>query len=337
VLVTPFADVDVAALSHHGLDDLASAFAVGRSTATRILGRNFHAAAAAASGGGTSQQLTGMAWPAAGIASYGVLNSLAVRGISTVVLDSATMPPSPSQTFTPSAVTTTPSGVGPRMHVLLADDTITQVLGTANRHTAPPGSSFAVAQRFLAETAMIADERPSVARSVVVAPPRHWDPPPGLAGQLLAETVSAPWIRPESFSRAGGRRFRRGTGAPAAAADDQQGRTPQDAAAQDPQLDGAPRCCRVYPVRNQALSTAIMAAESSQWRGGGPGTAGTPAAGQPDFFLPVAPAELGRDHRAGPGYAGRPVGTLPVSVSNGLSYPVQVRLAVTVPGDKRIT
>ncbi len=338
VLVTPFADVDVAALSHHGLDDLASAFAAGRSTATSILGRNFSAAVAAASGGGTSQQLTGTAWPADGIANYGVLNSLAVRGISTVVLDSATMPPSPSQTFTPSAVTTTPSGVGPRMHVLLADDTITQVLGTANRHTAPPSSSFAVAQRFLAETAMIAAERPSVARSVVVAPPRHWDPPPGLAGQLLAETVSAPWIRPESLPGL-------------AAADSGAGQVHRQLLQMTSknelrgtllhkirQLDrGAALLQSIRVRKDQGLSTAIMAAESSQWRGGGA------RARRARELVRRISSYLSRQQSSvviiGPDRVtlGGLSGTLPVSVSNGLRYPVRVRLAVTVPGDKRIT
>ena len=64
---------------------------------------------------------------------------MAVSGIDTVILNSNTMPPSPSQNFTPSAVSSTPSGVGPRMHVLIADETITQVLDTANHGSAPPG------------------------------------------------------------------------------------------------------------------------------------------------------------------------------------------------------
>ena len=115
----------MAALSRHGLDDdLARAFAAGRSTASRILGPGF-AAPPGPGGPGGPRALPGLAWPADGIASYSVLNSLAVRGVSTVVLDSLTMPPSPSQNYTPSAVTSTPSGVGPRMHVLLADDTLT--------------------------------------------------------------------------------------------------------------------------------------------------------------------------------------------------------------------
>src|SRR5258708_38055890 len=46
---------------------------------------------------------------------------------------------------------------------------------------------------------MIAAERPGVARSIVVAPPRRWNPPTGLAGDLLSETVRAPWLKPVSL------------------------------------------------------------------------------------------------------------------------------------------
>src|SRR6266536_6433040 len=117
---------------------------------------------------------------------------------------------------------------------------------------------------------MIAAERPSVARSVVVAPPRHWDPPPGLAGQLLAETVSAPWIRPESLPGL-------------AAADSGAGQVHRQLLQMTSknelrgtllhkirQLDrGAALLQSIRVRKDQGLSTAIMAAESSQWRGGG--------------------------------------------------------------------
>ncbi len=339
VFVTPFADVDVAALSRHGLDDdLARAFAAGRATAGQILGRDFTPPAAPATGQDAAQRLAGLAWPADGLASYGVLNSLAVKGISTVLLGSSTMPPSPSQTFTPSAVTTTPSGVGPRMQVLLADDTLTQILGTANHGAAPPGASFAVAQRFLAETAMIAAERPALVRSIVVAPPRQWNPPAGLATRLLADTVTAPWLQPVSLPRL---------------------------ADADPGLGQVPRTLRPVPNRDelglallrrvrgldrraallqsirlqpdQALSAAVLAVESSEWRGGGK------RGRQAQIRLARISAYLSRQESSvmiiGPNRVtlGGLSGTLPVSISNGLRYPVRVRVKVTIPSGEQIT
>jgi hypothetical protein len=332
VFVTPYADVDVAALSRHGLDhDLASAFVAGRSTASKILGRDFGTPPGAPERV-TAQQLNGLAWPADGIASYGTLNSLAVQGISTVVLDSATMPPSASQTFTPSAVTTAPSGVGPRMHVLLADDTLTRILGTANHGRGRPGASFAVAQRFLAETAMIAAERTSIARSIVVAPPRRWEPPPGLAAALLGDATGAPWLLPVSL--------------PGLASDDsgqgQVHRTLLRVTSKDElgltllrkvrQLDRSAALLQSIRLRkDQALSSAVLGVESSAWRGGGARARGARSRlGLISAYLSRQESSvviIGSDRVTLGGLSG----TLPVSISNGLRYPVQVRLAVTAP------
>jgi hypothetical protein len=337
VFVTPYAHV--AALVHRSLnDDLTSALTAGRSVASRILGRNFSPAAGQAARPGGAPELASLAWPADGIADYGVLNSLAVRGIRTVVLDSTTMPPVVSQTFTPSAVTTIQSGVGTRLHVLLADDTITQLLGTASHGPAPPGESFAVAQRFLAETAMFAAERPALARSLVVAPPRRWDPPPGLASELLAETVSAPWLRPVSL--AGLARADPGPGQVQrrllqATSQDELGGTLLTKARQ---LDRSAAVLQgIQVAKDGALSTALMTADSSAWRGGGArarrahallGRISAYVSGQ---LSGVAIIEPGRVTLGGLS------GTLPVSIANSLPYPVRVRLGVTVPGDGRIT
>jgi Family of unknown function (DUF6049) len=339
VFVTPYADADVAALSHRGLnDELASAFQAGRATASTILRRNFIASPGVAASGDDSKQLTGLAWPAGGIANYGVLNSLAVNGIRTVVLGSATMPPSLSQNFTPSAVTTTPSGEGPRMHVLLADETITQVLGTADHGPAPAGTSFDVAQRFLAETAMIAAERPALARSVVVAPPRDWDPPPGLAGKLLASTVTAPWLRPVSLPRL----------AAAGPGQGQVHRQLRQVTSKDELrpalLAGVRRLSKsaallqgIRVQQDPGLRNAIMAVESSAWRGGRArarrarhllSRITTYVASQESSVVIIGPERV---------TLGGLSGTLPVSISNSLRYPVKVQLHVTVPGGGRIT
>jgi len=337
VFVTPFADVDVAALSHRGLnEDLASAFRLGRATASEILHRNFSPSPGVAASGDPGK-LTGLAWPADGIANYGVLNSLAISGIRTVVLDSTTMPPSPSQNFTPSAATTTPSGVGPRMHVLLSDDTITQVLGTADHGPAPRGTSFAVAQRFLAETAMIAAERPELARSVVIAPPRRWDPPAGLASDLLAETVAAPWLRPVSLRQLAAA----GPGAGQVhrellqvTSSDELGR---GLLARARQLDRSAALLQHIRLRpDPELSPAIMAVESSAWRGDR-----TRARKARDLADRISDYLSGQQKSVviiGPERVtlGGLSGTLPVSISNGLRYAVRVRLAVTVPASGRL-
>ncbi len=47
---------------------------------------------------------------------------------------------------------------------------------------------------------MIAAEAPYSSRSVVVAPPQDWSPSQALAGDLLDETASAPWLKPATLA-----------------------------------------------------------------------------------------------------------------------------------------
>ncbi len=120
---TPYADVDVSALAHAGLDnDVAHALGKGREVA-----------ASPSQLGGVQRQAdtARIDWPADGIADYGVLGSLAANGIGAVVLNSSTMPPTRPVLFTPSAITTTPDGVNAGLRVALADSTLTQLLADA--------------------------------------------------------------------------------------------------------------------------------------------------------------------------------------------------------------
>jgi hypothetical protein len=189
-VIAPYANVDMTALVHQGLNaDLASAYAIGDAVARSVLGRTF-------------KPMT--AWPPGGTADLSLLTSLATaEKVGTVVLNSSEMPPADTAVYRPDdavASITTPAGTS--MNVLLADDTLTGVLAAGDTSSgALSGSTeFAVEQRFLAETAMIAAEAPDSARSVVVAPPETWSPPQALASDLLTETASAPWLKPATLS-----------------------------------------------------------------------------------------------------------------------------------------
>src|SRR5262249_53128830 len=162
VFLTPYGDTDLAALSHAGPDgDLNRAF-----HARRIGQQILHLPAAG-----------DIAWPDDGLADSSVLGNLAASGIKTVVLDSTLMPPSPLPSYTPSAQASVASRIGTRPTVLLADHEITQILRSGS--AAHRGTAFDTGQRFLAETAMIVAESPQLARSLVVTPPRRWNPAPG--------------------------------------------------------------------------------------------------------------------------------------------------------------
>jgi hypothetical protein len=331
---TPYADVDESALAHAGLDnDLNHALEKGREVT------------AGASSLGGVQRPAGprIDWPADGIADYGVLGSLAANRIGAVVLNSSMMPPVHPVQYTPSAITSTPDGVNAGMRVALADSTLSQVLAdaptaaNASAGTASPAAAaFSTEQRFLAETAMIAAEQPGLARSVVVTPPRQWNPAPGLASALLAETDSAPWLRPASLSSLLASHPGRG----------------QVARKQPPQQQRGPgelhksllRKVRALEaaIRVQAsvlgvppskyLSGAVAAIESSAWRG------------DPDqakrLLASVSSYVTARSHLVHIIQGGGQVtltgksGSVPVSIANRMGQPVTVRLLVTAPSGR---
>ncbi len=340
--VTPYADVDMAALAHAGMDtDIQRAYAEGRATAQAILGTAQRPAVPTSSGSqgaGSALAADGIAWPADGIADYGLLGSLAVNGVSTVVLNSTLMPPATTQDFTPSAITLTPDGVGAELHIALADETLTQLLAAvpsaaAVRAAGPAGAGqeFTAQQRFLAETAMISAEAPALRRSVVIAPPRTWDPAPAAASALLADTASAPWLQPTTLTSL-------------VAAGSAAGQVPRQ---QPPQQDVSPlelsrsllsalaavktRIGLQASIMNAGpgyLSTAVAAVESSAWRGDRAQASrllaqlsGYVAAQEQKVSI----VQGGQDTLTGTS------GPVPVSINNKLDRPVTVRLRVEAP------
>jgi hypothetical protein len=330
VFVTPYADADIAALVRYGMNaDLTHAFNEGRSVATTLLGRNFSASAPA-----SSTNLTGMVWPADGIADYADLENLAASDeINTVLLDSSTMPPSPQPDYTPTAQTTTPDGVGAPLKVLLSDDTITQILGSANSPSDSKATAFSVEQRYLAETAMIAAEQPSTARAVVVAPPQRWDPPAGLANDVLAETVQAPWLRPVSLGQLAAVKNPTGQVTRQPPRAHSQAELGKPLLSQARQLDQQTRLlASVEQGPAPALGYAAAAVESSAWRGGG--RAGQQGAALAQQLLGYVRSKEGELTVLGVPRVtlGGLKGTVPVSISNGLSYTVHVKLQAESSG-----
>jgi uncharacterized protein DUF6049 len=336
VVATPEADVDIAALVQQNLDgDVHQAFAEGRSAASKILRQDL-----TPSGGGgqpaATALTTALAWPADGLANYPMLETLAaVDGIKTVVLASSAMPPVADLSYTPSAVSATPDGEGGDMRVLLADSTLTQILGSVTAQSDPAGASFAAQQMFLAQTAMIAAESPQLSRAVVVAPPRRWDPPAGLASGLLADTTSAPWLTPVTAgtlaadTNATGQVARQ---APQDLGPDLTGPALLRGAAQADQAVALVQSMQVTP--STRLSPAVAAVESSAWRGS--------AAGQQQAQVMlrrvlrylslqernVTIVEPGRDTLGGQ------TGPIPISIDNKLPYAVQVRVKFSVSQDR---
>src|SRR5216683_742142 len=261
VFLTPYADVDVAALTRHGSQfDLDRAFAEAAHVGHQILHRNAPAPIPAG-----PHQLSAIAWPASGIASDEVLTILGTENVSTVILGAPAVPP---VSYTPGAVASKLTRIGKQMHILLADHAITALLGSKGSAARQPGSIFGISQLYFAETAMIASEAPGTPRPIVVAPPRRWDPPRQLASNLLAETVSAPWLKPSTAGQLVKMRPERvypsfTQSAPGA---ELSGRLLRRVSKLDRRL-ALLQSIRVQP--DPALNRAVLGIESSAWRGKG--------------------------------------------------------------------
>lgn len=322
-LVTPYANVDMSALVHQGLTgDLASAYATGQTVADRVLHGQFGHA---------------VAWPPGGTADLSVLTDLAAtENVRTVVLDSSEMPPAnAATTFQPDDAVTSLRVAGLPMTVLLSDHTLTQVLaaGSAARSA---GAQFAVRQRFLAETAMIAAEAPNTARTIVVAPPQEWSPPQALAGGLLSETAAAPWLQPAPLRSL------------SSAPDTQRGvqRQPPPAGNASPGELSRGYLSQVRAVSAQlatyksvlykadpgyllSLNQALAATESAAWRGGRAASGKAMADSLSDYLSTawrkikiIASAQVPM---------GGTSGQVPVSIQNGLlQQSIRVRITVSV-------
>jgi hypothetical protein len=328
VFVTPYADPDVAALTHGGLDaDLAASLRDGSAVAARFL----------------AQPDRAIAWPPDGIADTNVVDNLLVQdgsvrggsvqgGIRTLVLDSSMMPPgNPALYYTPDAVAQVHTGIGVTVRVLLADHALTMVLGAGSAGS-PIAGTVATSQRFLAETAMIAAEAPNFGRSVVVAPPRRWNPGATLAAHLLSDTVSAPWLSPASLDSL--KLVSAPPGVPAA----NRALLPSEAAG--PQLSVQ----YLRGVRNLGSDTQLLASfvshsgsdyrlvlarlESSAWRGSE--ARGRELLSQADDFV-GSQERMVSIIRSSEVTLGGSRGTIPVSIDNRLRATVQVRLEAIVP------
>jgi Family of unknown function (DUF6049) len=326
--LTPYANVDVAALSHAGLDpDLEAAYGLGDSAAGQILPGTFGKTGTGTGNGAVLKA----AWPADGQADAGVLTSLVDDGgINTVILSSGELPSS-LPGGADNALAKTISGVGTSMSVLLANSRITSLLGTASA-TASQAGQFALTQDYLAQTAMIAAELPGTSRSLVVAPPPSWDPSPAEANALLKITDQAQWLHPAGLS------------ALSAAAAQLTSVTPVKAKQVSPEelnsaytsyLTKVTANVNVFkdllyqPTDDQlnSLTAALAVTESSAWRGSPGGWAKADELG--DFVQQEEEKVklLSSKKILLTGQSGETA----VSVQNGLSVPIQVKVTASSP------
>jgi hypothetical protein len=313
VLSLPYADQDVSAIAHAALrkprvdlrSDLTAARTIGGDVSTTVLGRPV---------------TTDVAWPGSATADAGVLTALRGAGYSQVILGDTTAPAADDPPFTPGGTA--------RLDGLTAqvtDTALDQVLAGDSR---APGAAALLTQRFLAETAMITEEAPNSPRTILVAPPRDWDPDPTFVTGLLGALGHAPWLTPVGL----------GATSPGSSASRAHQLRPQpDAGALTAsQLSGL---AGAHGQINQLASIlagpptkltgpyqpAILRAESISWRGR--------AAAAADFRDTVDANLRALHNRVGINTAATLTlsgnsGSLPFTVVNDLEQPVSVKLRV---------
>jgi hypothetical protein len=324
-VLTPYANVDMTALVHQGLTrDLATAYRTGEAVASSVLHETF---------------THDIAWPPGGSADLSVLTYLAAtEHVGTVVLNSSEMTPvNADAVFKPDDAVASLKVAGLPMNVLLSDNTLTGILraGNTSTGTLPANTEFAVRQRFLAETAMIAAEAPDSERTIVVAPPDDWSPSEALAGDLLGETATAPWATPAQLSSL------------SSAPDTERAvpRQPPPSRKASPgelspgylsKVRGLGDRVAVYksmlyrPAASytRSLDEALLATESAAWRGRH-AAQGAALADNLSEYIKNADNKV-KIISSGQVPMGGASGLVPVSIQNGLHQAIRVRVVATV-------
>jgi hypothetical protein len=176
-LLLDYGDPDLAALAHADQDALARlADARADDVAASVLGD-----------AGTLLRTVG--WPVGGVADAETIDLLLATGRTSVLLDQSAQSLD-DDGLTPDARAQV-GAAGASVPSLLSDGGLGAQLSTVG-DTGATG-----VQRLLAETAVIALERPSERRNVLVAAPRDWDP--GSSGAAAVDALLAvPWTDPTS-------------------------------------------------------------------------------------------------------------------------------------------
>jgi hypothetical protein len=327
---TPYANVDVAALTHAGLgQNISAAYRLGNSVASQILPNTF-----GGNGSGTGDgAVLKAASPAGGVADGEVLTNLANEGINTVVLGSSSNEVASSSSGE-TALARTVSGVGTSISLLVANSRITSLLSTASP-TATEAGQFTFTQNFLAQTAMIAAELPGAERSLVISPPTGWDPSSREANAVLSDTQNAPWLHATQLSTLSteAAQLPSASAVPAKIVTHSElGSTYVNKLTQVQANLSLFKNLLYQPStqRTDALDAALAVTESSAWRGqGAPG--GWLAVGLLSTYLNDS------EHKVKFVVANKKMllfgqsGETPVSVQNGLGEPVQVQVTVSTP------
>lgn len=198
LVATPYADPDLVALERGGNAALGRFQQPDLAATRRSLGVPVS---------------TEVSWPPDGQLTDTALDDVVAQGAGAVVLDPSALPGAgPDGGRTPNGVSPLPALSG--QAVALVSDPAVQALvnAGARRTNGFAGGPRLAEQRLLAELAMITAEAPNDARTLVLTPPRRWDPPAAYALALAADLGRVRWLAPvDALEAAGSAQVDRGT------------------------------------------------------------------------------------------------------------------------------
>ena len=186
VLALPFADPDVTALSRTGTglrDDVEQLSRLGEREVSDILAR---------------PPLTDVVWPPPGRLTSAALDAVAGADASAVVLSEEALGARPDASFrTPDTRARVPSRPTGPVTGLVVERRLSELLTVDPSGWQGPRLAE---QRWIAETAMIAAQAPSVSRTLLVAPDRRSDVVPSVAAAAMHDSGRLPWLCPVSLA-----------------------------------------------------------------------------------------------------------------------------------------
>ncbi|WP_157519273.1 DUF6049 family protein [Herbidospora mongoliensis] len=174
VMAMPYADADLGAIVHNGLDTTTPTSLLVGSFATNQLLK-------------LTSATTSTVWPVGGVIDRDTLDALAVNGVDTVLLAQAAVPPAALVARAGSAGVV--DTVGGPVIVQMADPVLSGLLGTDGRAA---GATVAARQRYIAETAMNGLTAGKAAPLIAMPSNHLWNPDPTFMSALLKPL---PWVR----------------------------------------------------------------------------------------------------------------------------------------------
>lgn len=180
-----WADADAAALAHAGRSDLLADVAAARDDALADAGLD----------AGTE-----LAWPVGTSPDEETLGALAAAGAGAVVLPADHVAALSQLTYTPSARADVVAD-GTTLPAVLTDERLSSLLAGRLLPVNPDADQAVVTldpltarQYLLAETAVVARERPADRRDLLLTVPRDFAGDPELLGEQLDTLATAPWL-----------------------------------------------------------------------------------------------------------------------------------------------